>query len=166
MVTGPNFGIRIFSTPSSLSLTWKVESPAATRSISMARPAYSLPSTVTIKGTRRLTPSTSGSVFTIPTPAAAFSNDGMLAINPGYCTIRSNHSGPSIALPEILGVFFVCSLGTDPSTTGYCFKAAASTASPPVRSCSAMRMLSTTRPAPRSYKSLIIFAYSVLGNGH
>ena len=42
---------------------------------------------LTIKGMRRLTPSTSGSVLTMPTPAAEFSKLGTLAISPGYCTI-------------------------------------------------------------------------------
>ena len=81
---GPNFGIRIFSTPLLFNFTCTVVSLAATRNDSIARLGYNFPSTVVIKGMRLLTPSTSGNVLTVPTPAAEFSSTGMLAINPGY----------------------------------------------------------------------------------
>ena len=83
VATGPNCGIRIFSTPFSFILTWNVESPAATRSVSIAKLGYNFPSTAMISGARRTTPSISGNVLIIPTPAAADSNTAVLAMMPG-----------------------------------------------------------------------------------
>ena len=73
VLIGPNFGIRIFSTPFSFNLTWNVVSAPATRNVSIARLGYNLPPLEITNGVRRTTPSISGNVFTIPTPTAAFS---------------------------------------------------------------------------------------------
>ena len=76
-------GIRIFSTPLLFNLTWKVLSPASSLSTSKLTLGYRLPELPTNNGRRRFTPSISGKVLAMPTPAAAFSNSGMLAMSPG-----------------------------------------------------------------------------------
>ena len=116
---GPNLGIRIFSTPSSFNLIWKLGSPAATRSVSKATLGYSTSLTLTTRGSLRLTPSISGNVFAIPTPAASRFKPSMLDIMPGYCTIRSTNSGRMILTPTCLGGFLDRAAGTELSTTGF-----------------------------------------------
>ena len=80
---GPNWGMRNLSTPNSFNLIWKLGSPANTLRVSNARLGYSTPFTATTIGSLLVTPSTSGMVLTIPTPAACSSNSGILAIIPG-----------------------------------------------------------------------------------
>ena len=159
-------GSRIFSTPLAFNLTWNVELLVATLRVSIARLGYSLPSTVTIRGSRRFTPSISGSVLVVPTPTAEFSSTDILAIMPGYLTMVLRCSGPNTADPGTRGSFLVCCAGTLLNTTGYFFIVSANIKSLPLRSGSGISTLNTTKPAPLSYKSLMILPYTSRGNGH
>ena len=80
--------MRSLSTPISLSLIWKLGSPAITRNTSIVTLGYSVPLDSSISGARLVTPSISGNVLTIPEPTALFSMSGTLAMIPGTLGIR------------------------------------------------------------------------------
>ena len=149
VVIGPNLGIRIFSTPLGASLTWNVVSPAATRRTSMLRLGNSLPLLAMMRGILRATPSTSGSVTTLPMPMAFSSSWGMFAIIPGQFIIWSIYSGLRIAAPGLRAVFLSLALGMLVRMIGLSAITFASASSPLNLSCSGIMTFHTTRPALR-----------------
>ena len=163
---GPNFGMRILSTPSSLSFTCTVVSLASTLSVSMAKLGYILPSFDATKGILRFTPSISGSVITDPTPAAFDSRSSTLAMMPGSVTILSPNCALTTADPGLRGVFLSLAPGMLPSITGLMLISSASILSSPALSGSGISTFHTTSPAPRPYRSAMRLAYSPRGHGH
>ena len=154
-----SLGTRTASTPMSDSLTCIRVSPAATRIVSIAKLGCNVSSAIIIKGIRRTTPSTSGNVFTTPTPAAISLCGSTLLINPGYSTKNPCGSCPICwtALPRFK-FLLLPAVATIGNTVGKSFMIPANTASCLKRSFSGIKTLNTTRPASWSYSSCIMRA--------